>query len=119
MTRSKWQVTLALHNSEAAHSLMDTGWEPFGVVDRDDGLTLVLRRNIDLPPEIKTATCGNCQRPVVWLQTSKGKMCMVEPATVLPTDTHYDPARHDSHFDTCPPAPKDKPWLKNERKQTR
>lgn len=48
--------------------------------------------------------CDSCQAPVRWLKTATGKWIPVNPSTVQPADTLFDPTKHVSHFAECPNA---------------
>lgn len=52
----------------------------------------------------KLSVCRGCGAGIVWLTTKTGKAMPVNSASVLPTDTTFDRARHVSHFATCPAA---------------
>jgi predicted amidophosphoribosyltransferase len=49
-------------------------------------------------------TCRSCKAPLAWLTTRNGHAMPVDPSTVQAGETEYDPARHRSHFATCPYA---------------
>ena len=48
--------------------------------------------------------CRSCKAPIVWLKTSRGKNMPADASSVGVDDVLFDPAKHISHFATCPNA---------------
>jgi hypothetical protein len=47
-----------------------------------------------------------CNRRIIFLPTESGSKMPVDADSVLPADEEFDPARHISHFASCPGANK-------------
>jgi hypothetical protein len=52
------------------------------------------------------AYCRSCSARLKWLKTAAGRMMPVDFDTVAEGDAVFDPAKHRSHFATCPNAAK-------------
>lgn len=50
------------------------------------------------------AKCRSCGAEIVWLRTKSGNNMPVDAETVDHNDYMFDPAKHRSHFATCPDA---------------
>lgn len=48
--------------------------------------------------------CKSCGADIVWFKTPAGRNMPVNAAGVYEADSAYDPAKHMSHFVTCPQA---------------
>lgn len=57
----------------------------------------------------RVVPCASCKQPIIWLKTPAGKNIPVNAASVLPDDTAFVWARHETHFATCPDRDK---WRK-------
>jgi hypothetical protein len=54
--------------------------------------------------ERRIVRCSSCRARIIWLKTDAGKNMPTDADTVEPEDDLFDPARHKSHFATCPNA---------------
>jgi hypothetical protein len=54
--------------------------------------------------EKRITRCKSCRAMIIWLKTAAGKNMPCDADSVYPADDQFDPAKHVSHFRTCPQA---------------
>jgi hypothetical protein len=54
--------------------------------------------------EDRIRRCRSCNARIIWLKTQAGKNMPVDADTVDHDETEFDPAKHVSHFSSCPNA---------------